>query len=419
MYSVVMMVRPAPGLGELLRYVGELVDRGAGEVYDSLGMSYRPRYTPVLRAMSLGATTVTDITALTHVTQGAISQSVGLMVADGLVVREQLPDGRKSGIRLTVRGRELVELLRPHWEVTFAAIVGLEQEVGFPLRRVLGDAATALERKGFAARLQEARQLRDERGASLLSAGAMPVQNWFDRGGQAYARFRPEYPARLSMFLASLAPCADLAVDVGCGSGQLTAQLAPYFDTTIGVDPSGDQIDNARPRERIRYLRASAEELPVPARSASLVTAAQAAHWFDRPAFYSEVRRIAVDNAVIALISYGGMQLEPDLDERFERFYRSEIGPYWPSERKLVDSGYADIDFPFDEYPAPLMQIRKDWDLNELLGYLSTWSAVRRVEEAGKSEVLQAFAADLTELWGDATTTRQVTWPVNMRLGII
>ncbi|MFI6363954.1 methyltransferase domain-containing protein [Nocardia sp. NPDC050630] len=414
-----MMVRPAPGLGELLHYVGELVDRGAGEVYDSLGMSYRPRYTPVLRAMSLGATTVTDITALTHVTQGAISQAVGLMVADGLIAREQLPDGRKSGLSLTVKGCELLELLQPHWETTFAAIVGLEQEVGFPLRRVLGDAATALESKGFAARLQEARQLRNQRGTPLLSAGAAPVRNWFDRGGQTYARFRPEYPARLSMFLASLAPCAALAVDVGCGSGQLTAQLAPYFDTTIGVDPSGDQLDNARPRERIRYLRASAEVLPVPARSASLVTAAQAAHWFDRPAFYSEVRRIAVHNAVLALISYGVMQLEPDLDGRFERFYRSEIGPYWPPERKLVDSGYADIDFPFDEYPAPPMQIRKDWDLNELLGYLSTWSAVRRAEEAGKSEVLQAFAADLTDLWGDPTTPRQVTWPVNMRLGIM
>jgi SAM-dependent methyltransferase/DNA-binding MarR family transcriptional regulator len=412
------MIRPAPGLGELLRYVGELVDREAGEVYDSLGMSYRPRYTPVLRAMSLGAGTVTDITALTHVTQGAISQTIGLMVADGLVEREQLPDGRKSGIRLTGKGRELIESLKSHWEITFAAIIGLEKQIGFPLRRVLGDTATALESKGFAARLEEARQERAKQNAPL-SAGAVPAKNWFDSGGRAYARFRPEYPARLSMFLASLAPSADLAVDVGCGSGQLTSQLASYFDATIGVDPSGEQIENAPRRERVRYLRAPAEHLPVPDSSASLITAAQAAHWFDRPAFYSEVRRIAVDNAVIALISYGMLQLEPDLDERFERFYRDEIGPYWPPERKLVDSGYSGIDFPFEEYPAPPMQIEKTWDLNEFLGYLSTWSAVRRVEGAGRTEVLESFAADLTDLWGDPTTTRQVTWPVTMRLGIL
>ncbi|WP_430332625.1 methyltransferase domain-containing protein [Rhodococcus sp. ACT016] len=414
-----MIVRAAPGLGELLRYVGELVDRGAEDVYSSLGMSYRPRYTPVLRAMSLGASTVTDITTATHVTQGAISQTVGLMVTDGLVERRQLADGRKSAIHLTEMGSELVELLRPHWEITFTAIVELEKEIGFPIRRVLGDTAAALENRGFAGRIDDARRRRDAREALVAARSTAPRTNWFDHGGEAYARFRPEYPARLSMFLASLAPSTDLAVDVGCGSGQLTSQLARYFDTTIGIDPSGDQLENARPQERIRYVQAPAEDLPVPDGSAALITAAQSAHWFDRPAFYAEARRIAAEGAVIALISYGLMQLEPELHERFQRFYRREIGPYWPPERKLVDNGYADIEFPFSEFSAPPMEIGKIWSLDELLGYLSTWSAVRRADEAGKSEVLQAFADDLTELWGDPAATRSVTWPVNMRVGIV
>ncbi|TCN51291.1 methyltransferase family protein [Rhodococcus sp. SMB37] len=247
----------------------------------------------------------------------------------------------------------------------------------------------------------------------------MVGKNWFDRGGQAYAQFRPEYPAELAEVLASLAPTTDLAVDVGCGNGQLTVQLASHFDAVIGVDPSADQIANARLHGRVRYVQAPAENLPVPKRRAGLITAAQAAHWFDRPAFYNEVRRIAVDDAVLALVSYGVMHLAADLDDRFQHFYRTEIGPYWPEERNLVDSGYADIDFPFEERPAPPMQIRKQWDLNGMLGYISTWSAVRKVVEAGKSEVLDSFAADLTELWGDPAATREVVWPINMRLGIV
>lgn len=221
------------------------------------------------------------------------------------------------------------------------------------------------------------------------------------------------------MFLASLAPSADLAVDVGCGTGQLTAQLAPYFESTIGIDPSADQLDNARPQERIRYVQGPAEDLPVPDGSAALITAAQSAHWFDRPAFYAEVRRIAATGAVLALVSYGVLELEEPLRERFRRFYHHEIGPYWPPERTLVDSGYADIDFPFDEFPAPPMQIGKSWTLDDLLGYLSTWSAVRRADEAGRSDVLHNFAADLAQLWGEPATTRRVTWPVNMRVGIL
>lgn len=149
-------MKEPPGLGELLRYVGELVEQGAEERYAQLNLNYRARYTPILRALSAGAATVSDITASSHLTQGAISQSVGLMEADGLISRYALDDGRKSGIRLTAAGRALVERLEPHWAVTFRAIGALEKEIGHPLRRVLQDAARALERQSFTERLAAA-----------------------------------------------------------------------------------------------------------------------------------------------------------------------------------------------------------------------------------------------------------------------
>lgn len=90
-----MASRMKPGLGELLRYVGELVDQGAEAHYRTLALNYRPRYTPVLRAISAGAETVTDITARSRLTQGAISQTVGLMVAEGIVART----GWRTGAR--------------------------------------------------------------------------------------------------------------------------------------------------------------------------------------------------------------------------------------------------------------------------------------------------------------------------------
>lgn len=244
------------------------------------------------------------------------------------------------------------------------------------------------------------------------------ARNWFDAGGQAYARFRPEYPLALAKFLATISPGRQLAVDVGCGNGQLTAQLRPYFGAVIGIDPSADQIANAAPQEGIRYLCAPAEQLPVADHTASLIAAAQAAHWFDLPRFYDEVRRIARDQAVIALISYGVLELEHPLQERFGRFYWNEIGSYWPPERKLVDTAYAGIDFPFEQRSAPAMHIRKDWNLDELLGYISTWSAVRHVKEAAGETLLTSFAAELGELWGEPQLKRPVQWPINMRVGI-
>jgi len=253
----------------------------------------------------------------------------------------------------------------------------------------------------------------------MSEAEGKPPKNWFEQGGAGYERFRPEYPAELANFLASLSPSCGVAVDVGCGNGQLTTQLGPHFDMVIGTDPSVDQIRYAHAAEGVRYVVAAAENMPILDRSTALITAAQAAHWFDRPAFYSEVRRIAVDQALLALIGYGVMQFEPDLDARFRDFYRFEIGPYWPPERRLVDSGYADIEFPFTEVPSPPMEICKEWALDETLGYISTWSAVRAVEEAQRTPILHSFAADLRSIWGEPTRTRPITWPVNMRLGVL
>ncbi|MHB9796530.1 class I SAM-dependent methyltransferase [Pseudomonas sp. MT3] len=250
-----------------------------------------------------------------------------------------------------------------------------------------------------------------------MNSPDMKLRNWFDQGGQAYARFRPEYPAELAAYLASLAPDRLLAVDVGCGSGQLTRQLAEHFSAVVGFDPSLDQITHTAPRENISYGCAQAEDLPLLSRSASLITAAQAAHWFDLPRFYAEVRRVAKPHAILALISYAVLRLEGALGARFEPFYWQEIGPYWPAERALVDSGYATIDFPFDELKGPEIAIRLEWNLEEFLGYVSTWSAVRSAREAGREDLLRRFAAELAERWGDPATRHPVSWPINMRIG--
>ena len=252
-----------------------------------------------------------------------------------------------------------------------------------------------------------------------MSSDTKSAENWFARGGQSYARFRPDYPEKLAQYLAEIAPARHCAVDVGCGNGQLTVQLAANFDEVIGLDPSADQIASATAHPRVRYVCAPAENIPLPTRSASLLTAAQAAHWFDLPAFYAQARQIATDGASIALISYGVLQLPAELQDRFNRFYHDEVGPYWPRERKQVDDGYRDLGFPFTERETPELKIQRTWELSDFLGYVSTWSAVKRLNTAGAGEILTHFTQDISQLWGDPTRKCQVSWPINMRVGTL
>ncbi|MBG6028306.1 MarR family transcriptional regulator [Proteus mirabilis] len=142
-----------PGLGELLRYVTELVDNGSDEAYRIRGISCRPRYTPVLRAIKSGAKTVNEITNTLHFTQGAISQTVSLMEKDGIIVRNKLSDGRSAALVLTTSGTELLRQLEQHWDAIFKSIDALEADVGLPVIRTLEKLAQELERIPFSERI--------------------------------------------------------------------------------------------------------------------------------------------------------------------------------------------------------------------------------------------------------------------------
>lgn len=242
--------------------------------------------------------------------------------------------------------------------------------------------------------------------------------NW-STGGAEYAIYRPTYPTQVSAFLASVTSGTGIAVDVGCGTGQLSTQLADYFDQVLAYDPSPSQISSATPHPAVTYEVASAENLPL-AGPVDLITAAQAAHWFDLPKFYDQARRIAAPGAVIALVSYGVLRIsDADLQERFGRFYYDEIGPFWDPERRHVDEGYRSLEFPFEELSVPELSIDRDLDPEGFLGYIGTWSAVRKAEEAGRADLFQNFCTDIVRMWGDNGRPRQVSWPVTVRAGAL
>jgi ubiquinone/menaquinone biosynthesis C-methylase UbiE len=97
------------------------------------------------------------------------------------------------------------------------------------------------------------------------------------------------------------APARRLAVDCATGSGQAAVALAEHFAAVLAVDASSSQLTRAQPHPRVYYAASLAERLPAPDGSADLVTAAQAAHWFDFERFHAECRRVLAPGGVVAV----------------------------------------------------------------------------------------------------------------------
>src|SRR5436190_12779261 len=240
----------------------------------------------------------------------------------------------------------------------------------------------------------------------------------FSSSASSYARYRPGYPPALFDWLASAAPDRRVAWDCGTGSGQAAVSLADRFALVLATDPSSAQLAHAARHSRVRYVAMTAERTALADGSASLVTVAQALHWFDQPAFYAEARRVLVARGIVAVWSYGLLTLrDAMLDDVVQRFYRETVGPHWPTERKLVDEGYRSLERPFARVDAPPFSMTADWTLDQFAGYLSTWSAVQRARAATGMDPLPSVLASLRTAWGEEGSVRRVEWPLTIRVG--
>ncbi|MDX1593207.1 MAG: class I SAM-dependent methyltransferase [Gammaproteobacteria bacterium] len=239
----------------------------------------------------------------------------------------------------------------------------------------------------------------------------------FSGHAEAYARHRPDYPEALFATLNGVVPDRHRAWDVGCGNGQVARGLAEHFDDVIASDPSAAQLRERDRAPGVRYLQCPAAPSPLATGSCDLIAAGQALHWFPLESFYAEARRVLRPEGVVAAWCYSLVRIAPEIDPLVERFYRDNLGPWWPEQRAHVDAGYADLPFPFDELPVPRLEIAAEWDLDRLVAYLGTWSAYRRSREATGLDPLPALAVQLGRAWGDPGRTRRLRWPLHLRLG--
>lgn len=203
------------------------------------------------------------------------------------------------------------------------------------------------------------------------------MKDLFSTQSNEYAKFRPTYPPALIEEIISLCPAHNLAWDAGTGNGQFANLLSPHFKKVIASDISEKQLANAVQQPNISYTISNSLHIGIEDHQADLVTVAQAVHWFHFDEFYKEVLRVLRKDGVLALVSYGLMNAEPKVNEIILDFYHNTLRDCWDPERRYIDEEYKTIPFPFEEIQLKPHAMPYTWNIDQLIGFFSTWSGLQ------------------------------------------
>jgi ubiquinone/menaquinone biosynthesis C-methylase UbiE len=130
----------------------------------------------------------------------------------------------------------------------------------------------------------------------------------FDAWADEYDRYRPTYPDALFELIDTQLqlPPGPRVADLGAGTGRASVAMAGRGWRVTAVEPGEPMLDVLRSRAEtdglvIRAVQATAEATGLEVGSFDLVTAAQAFHWFDKPAALMEMARIVRPGGGLAL----------------------------------------------------------------------------------------------------------------------
>jgi SAM-dependent methyltransferase len=160
----------------------------------------------------------------------------------------------------------------------------------------------------------------------------MPVEDATQRFSSRvddYVRFRPGYPPEIIELLkkeCGLTPDSVIA-DIASGTGIFTRMLLENGNRVFGIEPN-DEMRRAGERfladhPRLTSVAGTAEATTIPNHSVDFVTAAQAAHWFDREDARLEFIRILKPGGWLVLVWNDRRMDATEFQRQYEQLLRT------------------------------------------------------------------------------------------------
>ena len=147
----------------------------------------------------------------------------------------------------------------------------------------------------------------------------------FDEQAEAYDRFRPTYPDAVIDELLGPVPVGLDVLDVGCGTGIASRQIAQRGAKVLGVELGPRMAEIAR-GHGVEVEVAAFESWDAAGRTFDRLTSAQAWHWLDLPIATAKAASVLRPGGTLGLIWNAGCQPD-DLADALEGVYESVVPP--------------------------------------------------------------------------------------------
>ena len=233
---------------------------------------------------------------------------------------------------LLVRGgHHFLDLGQFLWLRQPRAIMVHRRSLSSPPRRLKRRCLTVPAIRGMLASVDSSEEC-DRQGARPL---AQERSRLFDQQAEAYDRFRPTYPEAVIDELLGPRPAGLDVLDVGCGTGIASRQMAQRGAKVLGVELAPRMAEIAR-GHGIDVEIAAFEGWDAAGRTFDRVTSAQAWHWLDLPIATAKAASVLRPGGKLGLIWNAGCQPD-DLADALEVVYATVV----PRGRHRLFRGYA------------------------------------------------------------------------------
>jgi len=165
-----------------------------------------------------------------------------------------------------------------------------------------------------------------------------------------YARFRAGYPKEFFDYVMDYFHLDGKRklLDLGCGTGQITISLAPYFEKAIGIDIDKDMLTEAKRQaekagvKNIKWLEKKAEDISSDLGFFRLASFGASFHWMEQDKVLAKVYEILEPNGGLVIVSGSSSVWKNTEKELWKVKCKEIIQKYLGPKRRAGNTFYSE-----------------------------------------------------------------------------